>query len=335
MKKVLITGASGFVGSFMVEEAIKRGLKPIAGIRLSSSKKYLTQPEIDFLYLNLYDKEQIKQQISAYVQKNGKIDYIIHNAGVTKVRKKSHFMLVNYHCTRNLIEAIIESNNIPDKYIQISSLAAFGSGNNKTLEPIKLTDTPKPTTEYGRSKLKAEEFVRTKNELPWIVLRPTGVYGPRERDYFVYLQTISRHIEPYIGFKSQHLTFIYVKDLTRLTFDALNSPIIHKSYFVTDGNVYTSEEYAAIVKKHLHKKTIKIKIPLFIVKVISIILESIFGLLGRTPVLNSDKYNILSSLNWRCEIEPLVKDFNFKAQYDLDKGIKESIDWYIENKWLK
>jgi len=334
MKKVLITGASGFVGSFLVEEAIKRGYKPIAGIRTSSSKKYLQQPEVDFIYFNLFDKEQIKQQLNEYVQKNGKIDYIIHNAGVTKVKRLDEFMKVNYECTRNFVEALIESNHIPEKYIQISSLAAFGPGSNKSLEPVKLNDIPQPNTEYGRSKLKAEEFVRSKTELPWIVFRPTGVYGPRETDYFVYLQTIKRGFEPYIGFKSQHLTFIYVKDLARLAFDALESPIKHQAYFIADGNVYLSEEYAAIVKKHLHKKTIKLRVPLFLVKFISIILESFFGLFGRTPVLNKDKYNILSSLNWKCEVEPLYRDFNFKAQYDLDKGVKESIDWYKENKWL-
>jgi len=334
MKKVLITGASGFVGSFLIEEAIKRGYKPIAGIRTSSSKKYLQQPEIDFIYFNLFDKEQIKQQLEQYIQKNGTIDYIIHNAGVTKVKRLDEFMKVNFECTRNFVEALIESNHIPEKYIQISSLAAFGPGNNKTLEPVKLNDKPQPNTEYGRSKLKAEEFVRSKTELPWIVFRPTGIYGPRETDYFVYLKTINRGFEPYIGFKSQHLTFIYVKDLARLVFDALESPFKHQSYFIADGNVYLSEEYATIVKKHLHKKTIKLRVPLFLVKLISIILEFIFGLFGRTPVLNKDKYNILSSLNWKCEVEPLYKDFNFKAEYDLDKGVKESIDWYKEHKWL-
>ncbi|NSW44956.1 MAG: NAD(P)-dependent oxidoreductase [Bacteroidales bacterium] len=334
MKKVLITGASGFVGSFLVEEAIKRGYKPIAGIRTSSSKKYLQQPEIDFIYFNLFDKEQIKQQLNQYIQKNGAIDYIIHNAGVTKVKRLDEFMKVNYECTRNFVEALLESKHIPEKYIQISSLAAFGPGNNKTLEPVKLSDTPQPNTEYGRSKLKAEEFIRSKNELPWIVFRPTGVYGPRETDYFVYLKTINRGFEPYIGFKSQHLTFIYVKDLARLVFDALESPFKHRAYFIADNNVYLSEEYAAIVKKHLHKKTIKLRVPLFLVKFISIILEFIFGLFGRTPVLNKDKYNILSSLNWKCEVEPLQRDFNFKAEYDLDKGVKESIDWYKEQKWL-
>jgi nucleoside-diphosphate-sugar epimerase len=335
MKNVLITGASGFVGSFMVEEALRRGFQPIAAIRNSSSKKYLTDKRILFVTLNLHSKEPLKQQLSETIQKYGKIDYIIHNAGVTKVKRLKEFMSVNYECTKIFIDAILELGILPEKYIQISSLAAFGSGNNITFEPIKLSDTPHPETEYGKSKLKGEQYVMSKSELPWIVFRPTGIYGPRETDYFIFLKTMNSGMEPYIGFKSQRLTFIYVKDLVRLAFDALESPVAHKAYFVSDGNVYSSEEYADIVKKHLGKKTIKLRVPLFLVKIISVMMEFFYGLFGRTPLLNKDKYYILSSLNWCCETEPLERDLHFTAQYDLDKGVKESVEWYKENKWLK
>ncbi len=279
MENVLITGASGFVGSFLVEEAIKRNLKPIAAIRQSSSKQYLNHPSIDFIYLNLYDKNDIKQKIKEYINQNGPINYIIHNAGVTKVTKHNEFMQVNFQCTKNFVEAISELNIAQlKKFIHISSLAAIGPGNNQTLEPIKLNDIPHPNTEYGLSKLKGEIEVRNHIELPWLIFRPTGIYGPREKDYFVFLKTIHKGFEPYIGFKTQYLTFIYVKDLVRLIFDALNTPIIHKAYFVSDGNVYTSEEYAHIVKKALNKKTLKIRIPLTVVKIIAYTIDFIFSL---------------------------------------------------------
>lgn len=336
MEKILITGASGFVGSFLVEEALKRNLKPIAAIRKSSSKQYLQHPSIDFLYLNLYDKNDIKQRIKEYIDQNGPIDYIIHNAGVTKVNKHNEFMQINFECTKNFVEAISELNIAQlKKFIHISSLAAIGAGDNKTLEPVKLNDTPHPNTEYGRSKLKGEMEVCKHTELPWIIFRPTGIYGPREKDYFVFLKTVQNGFEPYIGFKTQYLTFIYVKDLARLIFDALKSPIIHKAYFVSDGNVYTSEEYAHIVKKVLNKKTFKIRVPLTLVKIIAYTIDFIFGLFGKVPVLNRDKYNILSSLNWKCEYEPTFQDFNFTPEYDLEKGVIESVAWYKEHQWLK
>ncbi len=335
MKKVLITGASGFVGSFMVEEALKRGYQPVAGIRETSSKKYLTDERIQFLYLNLHDKEQLKQQLIAYTQQNGSFDFIIHNAGVTKAKHIEDFMRVNYECTKNFIDAIIETKIIPKKYVQISSLAALGPGNPITLEPIKSTDIPHPNTEYGRSKLKGEQYLTSSTTLPWIVFRPTGIYGPRETDYFVLIKTINGGLEPYMGFKTQHLTFIYVKDLVRTVFDTLESNLVHKAYIISDGKEYTSEEYSAIIKKHLHKKTLRIRVPLIIVKIISTVLEFFYGWFGKTPLLNKDKYNILSTMNWRCEIEPLQQELNFTAQYDLDRGVKESIDWYKENKWIK
>jgi nucleoside-diphosphate-sugar epimerase len=218
----------------------------------------------------------------------------------------------------------------------MSSLSAFGSGSEKTFQPMRLADTPQPNTAYGESKLKAEKYIQSLGNVPYIILRPTGVYGPRETDYFVFNQTINRGIEPSMGFGMQYLTFIYVKDLVRVAFDALESNIARKAYFVSDGKVYTNVEYATIVKNILGKKRVlKLKTPLFLAKFIAIFLETVCGWFGKTPTLNRDKYNILSAKNWKCEVEPLEKDFNFKAEYDLERGMTEAIKWYKKEKWLK
>jgi len=223
---------------------------------------------------------------------------------------------------------------VPDKFIFISSLAAYGPGNPKTMEPVRLSDPPKPIELYGKSKLEAEKFILTLNEFPWLIIRPTGVYGPREKDYYVFFQTINRGLETYIGSTRQILTFIYVKDLVRVIFDAISSPVVQKAYFVTDGKEYDTETFAAITKKHLGKHTIRLTVPPGLVKIIAQVMEKSYGLFGKIPTLNTDKYNVMKSTNWRCEVEPLQYDFNFTAEYDLDNGVKETVEWYKKEGWL-
>lgn len=330
MKKILITGASGFIGSFIVEKALELGFDTYAGIRSSSSKQYLKDERIKFVDLNLSDKESLKQEFN-----NQKFDYIVHAAGLTKAQQKIDFEKVNFIATRNLVDALIESNSIPEKFIFVSSMAAHGPGNDNDTIPVKCSDRAHPDTLYGISKLNAENYINSLKAFPQITLRPTGVYGPREKDYFVFFKTINDGIEPYIGLKEQYLTFIYVRDFVDVVFKAINSPIIGKTYFVADGKGYTAKEFADITKRILNKKTFKLYVPLVIVKFIAVLLETVNGWFGKVPTLNRDKYNVLKARNWLCDISELENDFNFKAKYYLEDGVKEATDWYKKEKWLK
>jgi len=329
-KHILITGASGFIGSFLVEEALGRGFQTTAGIRKTSSRQYLQDPRINLLELNFADKQKLKEQLL----QAGKFDYIIHNAGLTKTCRPEEFDQVNYQNTRNFIEALQENNQVPEKFIFISSLEAYGPGKPGTTEPIKVTDTPHPATKYGKSKLKAEKFIYGQKDFPWLIMRPTGVYGPREKDYYLVFKSIKQGIETYIGREPQHLTFIYVKDLSRLLIDMLLSDVIQRSYFGSDLNQYTSREFNALIKKYLDKKTLKIILPKSLVKLLAFVNEKLSCLVGKTPTLNSDKYFIISQNNWLCDSSNLVTDFDFQPHYDLKKGVKETMDWYLDNQWL-
>lgn len=330
MKKILITGASGFIGSFIVEKALELGMETYAGIRNSSSKKYLQDKRIQFVNLDLSDKASLKQQLIEY-----KFDYIVHAAGLTKAQHKNDFETVNFIATKNLVEALLEINCLPEKFIFVSSMAAHGPGNDNDTIPVKCSDKAHPDTLYGISKLNAENYINSLKDFPQITLRPTGVYGPREKDYFVFFKTINDGIEPYIGLKEQYLTFIYVRDFVDVVFNAISSPIIGKTYFVADGKGYTAREFAEITKRILNKKTVKLYVPLAIVKLIAILLEIVNGWFGKVPTLNRDKYNVLKARNWLCDISDLEKDLGFKAKYYLEDGVKEATDWYKKEKWLK
>ena len=109
---------------------------------------------------------------------------------------------------------------------------------------------------------------------------------------------------------------------------------VRKAWFVSDGNEYPSEQFAEITKKALGKKTIRFTVPLFIVKTIAVIGENVASMWGAIPTLNTDKYNVLRSTNWRCEVESLENELGFKAEYDLEKGVQETLAWYKKENWL-
>lgn len=335
--KILITGANGFVGSFLVEEALRRGHDVYAAMRSDSSKANLEGLSPKFIDLPYADKNRMKKCLAGLKFVVGQFDLIIHAMGLTKCKHKSDFDTVNYEYTCNFVNALMESGMTPKHFIYMSSLSAFGSGDRQTLEEMKLTDEPRPDTAYGASKLKSERFLATLDtkQFPYTILRPTGVYGPKEKDYFVMLQTINRHLNPGIGFDPQYITFIYVKDLVEVAFLAAEKPGVGKAYFVADGDVWTSDAYQKLCKQLLGVKwTLNIKVPCCLVKVLAFLFDKIGGLFGVTPTLNMDKYNILSATNWKCDIEPLRQDFGFKAKYNLVKGLKESIRWYKQKGWL-
>jgi len=331
MKKILITGASGFIGSFLVEEALKQGFEVYAGIRETSDLRYLKDSRIKYFISDLADKYSIKHSLLEV----GKFDYVIHNAGITKTCKKGDFEKVNYQYTKYLIEALYETNTIPQKFIQISSLAAYGPGDEKTLVPINITDTPHPISYYGKSKLKTEQYIKSLKDFPYLIFRPTGVYGPREKDYYVMYKSIKQGLETYINTSKQQISFIYIKDLCKLVIGALDSNITGTSYFVSDLNEYTSYEFNWLIKMKLNKKTIALTFPGFLVRILAFINEKISCFfLGRIPTLNTEKFKEISQKNWLCNSSSLIKDFNFKPEYDLSKGLDETIKWYKKEKLL-
>lgn len=328
MKKILITGSSGFVGSHLVEEALSRNLEVYAGVRKSSSRAYLQDKRIHFFEMDFSDKTALKQQLN-----DARFDYIIHNAGVVSVPKLADYYKVNYEYLKNLIEAL--SDVIPQKFIYISSLAAFGPASGQDLSDfLKEQDQPTPINTYGKSKLKSEQYIQALDNFPYVIIRPTAIYGPREKEIFTFFKLINQHIEGYIGSKEQHLTFIYVKDLVKTILDATLSGVSQKAYFISDGKYYSQRELGQYAKQFLHKKTMRFNVPVSLVRGIAWLLEQPAKLTGRYPALNLEKVRILESMNWKCDLTALKTDLNFQPQYDLEKGLQETIHWYKTNNWL-
>ncbi|MDD4514782.1 NAD(P)-dependent oxidoreductase [Massilibacteroides sp.] len=334
--KILITGASGFIGGFLVQEALNRGYEVWAGVRKNSDRSNLQDKRIHFIDLRYDDITTLSTQLAELKETHGVLDYVIHNAGLTKTLNKDNFFRVNALYTKNLIEGLHASGHSLKKFLLMSSLSSYGKGDEKTFRPIRLDDPQNPDTAYGKSKLDAENFIRSQSYFTYVILRPTGVYGPGEKDYFVEIKSVQSGIDFAAGSIPQRITFIYVKDLARAAFLALeNEKVVNKHYFVADGDVHTDESFAKMIQDILKKKhVLRGRIPLPLVRLACICSEGIGKLLGKSMTLNTDKYIILKQRNWICDVTPLQDDLGFMAQYPLRKGLEEAIEWYKKEGWL-
>jgi nucleoside-diphosphate-sugar epimerase len=321
MKTVLITGSSGFIGSHLVEEGLARGYQVWAAVRGSSNRQYLQDSRIHLIDFDLSDKQQLRSQIDLH----GPWDYVIHNAGITKCVNSADFYTVNYLYSRNLIETLWESVQPPKKLALMSSLGAHHPG---------------VRTLYGDSKLKAEKFLRAQYDIKYAILCPTGVYGPRDRDYYLMLKMLCAGWDFRAGFEPQRLSFIYVKDLARVAFMALESAADQASYAVSDGAEYSDNEFTALAKEVLgqaglgKKRVVCLKAPLWALKMVCIVSETVARWRKKPATLNRDKYKIIKQRDWSSNDESLVRDLGFRPEYSLRRGLEEAVEWYKRNGWL-
>ena len=328
---ILITGASGFIGSFIVEEALRQGFETWAAVRGSSSRQFLTDERINFIELNLSSEEQLKEQLKDY-----QFDYVVHAAGVTKCLNKADFHRINTEGTQNLVRAIQALKMPLHRFVYISSLSIMGAiREQQPYTEILESDEAKPNTAYGRSKLEAEQWLDTVEDLPYVILRPTGVYGPRERDYFMMAKSIQSHTDFAVGYKQQDITFVYVTDVVQAVFLACEKGVTGRRYFLSDGEVYQSSTFSNLIRKELGNPWwIRVTAPIWVLRIVTFIGEYVGHLTGKVTALNNDKYNIMRQRNWRCDIKPAQQELGYEPKIKLEEGVRRSIKWYKDNKWL-
>ena len=327
---ILITGASGFIGSFIVEEALSRGFEVWAAVRKSSSHQFLKDERIHFIELNLSSQEALHQQLAGH-----QFDYVVHAAGATKCLDKRDFFRINTEGTKHLVSALLALRMPLRRFVYISSLSIMGAiREQQPYEEIRESDTPRPNTAYGESKLLAEQWLDTQ-PIPYIILRPTGVYGPRERDYFMMAKSIQSHTDFAVGFQQQDITFVYVSDVVQAVFLALEKGKTGRRYFLSDGEVYQSAAFSNYIRRELGNPWwIRITAPLWLLRVITFVGEYVGRLTGKVTALNNDKYYIMRQRNWRCDITPARQELGYEPQVKLEEGVRRSIKWYRENGWL-
>lgn len=334
MKKVLVVGAGGFAGGFIIEEGLRRGYEVYAGVRESTSRTYLSDPRLNFVVFDFDNPESLKQTLSETLPEGEKWDWIVYNLGATKAISFADFSKVNYDYLRAFLQALKEAGKVPEKFLLMSSLSVHGPRHEKDGGKFMESDIPAPNTRYGASKLKAEMLL-SMDQIPYIIFRPTGIYGPRDKDYFLMLKSISKGFDFSAGYKKQLLTFIYVEDLARAIFDALEKAPVNQTYIISEDAAYSQKEFRKIAAEALGKKGIlSLPMPLWAVKAVSAVAEK-WGVARMKPsTLNRDKYNIMKQRNWDVDVSKAKNDFGFSPKVSLKEGINNAVEWYRKENWL-
>lgn len=330
-KKILITGASGFIGSYLVESALKKNYLTVAAVRPTSNKQWLTDPAIHFLEFDFKNDQTLDHAVREFVERFGNIDYVIHNAGVTRANKNEDYDQINCENTIRLVHALQRNNQVPEKFVLISSLAAYGPAKNEA--PVKAVDIKAPLTAYGRSKHKAEEFLYTLTNFPFVIINPTAVYGPKDKDVFFLINSIHKGFEVYIGNSGQLLSFVHASDLVEAIFIAMESDSVGKNFLVSDQQVYTSKAFNQAIKTILQKKTLALVLPVPVVRTVAVFAELVGKISGKVPILNRERLKEFEAPNWAVDCTD-INQLGYSPQYDLQSGLNDAIKWYKEQGWL-
>lgn len=329
----MIVGAGGFIGGFIASEALRRGYDTWVAVRETTSRRYLSDERLHFVVLDYNDGDSMAEALREAAPPQGHWDFIIWNLGATKCANFADFNRINFVYLRTFLDVIEDARMVPDRFLFMSSLSALGPWDEAGYSPATSKTIPQPNTRYGLSKIKAETLLDTRPYLPWVVFRPTGVYGPHEQDYLMMIKSIDSHFDFGVGYRKQMLTFIYVSDLVNAMFDALAAGVLRKKYIISEDRAYTQKEFRNIVSKRLGGKwVVPVKLPMWAVYAASVVAEK-WGLIRLKPsTLNRDKFKIMKQRNWNCDVSDAKRDFGFNPQFPLERGIDITVEEYLKSK---
>ena len=326
MKSAFVTGGTGFIGSHLVEELHRRGYGEVRCL-IRSQSKWLAGLDIVEIHADLFDERAISEAVKD-------VDYVFHVGGITRAKDWPTFERINVDATISLLKIVSRVNPDVKRVLVTSSLAAVGpcdhgvATEESPLHPISL---------YGRSKALMERHLEALGrETQMTIIRPSAVYGPRERDVFTFFKAVSKGICPIVGTTDGPvLSLVHVDDVVRGMADAAESPATHgETYFLGSETFYSWNDVKQAATSALNRWALTIAVPPFLIGPLGRAVEFAGKVTGSYPPLNREKAREIRHACKMCSIEKAKRDFDYEQRVPLEEGIKETIGWYKKMGWL-
>jgi dihydroflavonol-4-reductase len=325
--KAFVTGATGFVGSHLVDLLLNEGFEVFCLKRNTSSTKWLDGKKVNFVNGDLFSNEVLENVIKD-------MDYVFHVAGVVKAKTKEEFERGNVLATKNLVEITAKVNPGIKKFIHVSSGAACGP--NPDSEPLNEEYIPRPITTYGITKRQAEkEVLKFRDKIPVVIVRPPAVYGPRDTEVFIYFKTLNSRLNTIIGLKEKYVSLIHVTDLVNGIYLAgIKETKSGEIFFISSNRDYNWVEVGKVASAVSGKKALKIRIPHAVVYTVGAIAQLFSVFSKKAPTLNLEKCKDITRERWVFSNLKAVKQLGFSENFTLEEGFRDTYEWYKKQGWL-
>lgn len=327
MRRVLVTGGTGFIGSHLISYLVEKGVSVRCLARKTSDCRRLEGMDVEYVFGDITDYDSLIPAVTG-------MDAVFHVAGRTKSSTEEEFYQANVIGTVNLLKGVVQANPNLKRFLYVSSQAAVGP--SRVGSPVTESDPPHPVTPYGASKLAGEEAVMAfSSQIPVTIVRPSVVYGPRDTNIFEFFRMVSKGIKPVLGWRDRYASFIYIEDLIQgLYLAARSEKAIGQIYFLVCESRISWRELDREIAKALKKKAITIHIPISIAILIALFRETFAKIKGETSMVNREKIRELRERFWICDGSKAEEELGFHPRISLREGIERSASWYEEEGWL-
>jgi len=324
--KIAVTGATGFIGSHLVDALVCRGHDVTCLARSPEKARGLAHLSVRVVYGSM----DSAQSLASLVDRQ---DAVIHAAGLTKAQTPEEYIRVNVGGTENLLSALAGADGRLRHFVYFSSAETMGPSNNG--RSLTEAEAFRPYSAYGKSKVMAEErLVGLSQRIPVTIVRPPAVYGPRDRDFAILFRMISRGIFPIVS-PSPAFSVVYVKNLVAGICQAIERPqgIGLRSYFFTDGPAISWQDFGETVARALGRRPLRLNVPLAVVRAIGALMGVLSSITGKTSILSRDKIHEMTG-SWVFSDQRARQELDYQPAFSTEQGIAETAAWYRNEGWL-
>jgi len=325
--RVLVTGGTGFLGSRLIERLRQRGDEVLCVAKDEMNSAFLKSLGVTVTLGDLNNGISWDPVLSD-------VECVFHLAGVTRAISSREYYQGNHSATKRLVEVCMTNHSRIKRFVYVSSLAAIGPALDG--RPVTEDEPYHPVSHYGKSKMMGElEVLKAQDRLPITIVRPSAVYGPRERDMFEYMRLIIRGIQPLIGFDRKRLSLLHSYDLIEgILLASEHSHSIGEVYFLGSEQVYSMQDVGDAIARAVKRVPVKIRLPHSFVYTVGAIAGMVGTITGKQIFFNFQKAKESVQPAWICSVSKARQQLGFRQQITLDHGMVQTYSWYKEQGWL-